>query len=177
MDDQINLPGAATVEMLTEIIELIEIETMTDIVIPPPPVEAPRLPPDIEAEGGPKRTIKFFPQFLLRDLVGWLVALALLAALGARGAYRRARSRSSPALALALVLGNPFPAASARWSRLLLQISVVGLGVGGAFGGLAMGVAILYAGYLLADLISTRVVDKFGEIPLAPGIGHMRDTL
>jgi cytochrome b6 len=41
------------------------------------------VPPDIEAQGGPKRTIKFFPQFLLRDLVGWLAALALLAAAAA----------------------------------------------------------------------------------------------
>ena len=41
------------------------------------------VPPSIEAEGGPKRPIKFVPQFLLRDLVGWLVALALLAAVAA----------------------------------------------------------------------------------------------
>ncbi|RKZ11127.1 putative sulfate exporter family transporter, partial [bacterium] len=33
-------------------------------------------------------------------------------------------------LLLALTLGNPFPAWSARWSRRLLQISVVGLGFG-----------------------------------------------
>ncbi|MDH5590148.1 MAG: cytochrome b N-terminal domain-containing protein [Gemmatimonadota bacterium] len=41
------------------------------------------VPPSIEAEGGPRRTIKFFPQFLMRDLVGWLCALALLAAAAA----------------------------------------------------------------------------------------------
>jgi len=41
------------------------------------------VPPSIEAQGGPKRTIKFFPQFLLRDLVGWLAALALLGAAAA----------------------------------------------------------------------------------------------
>lgn len=41
------------------------------------------VPPDVEREGGPRRTIKFFPQFLLRDLVGWLAALALLAAAAA----------------------------------------------------------------------------------------------
>jgi cytochrome b6 len=41
------------------------------------------VPPGIEAEGGPKRTIKFFPHFLLRDLVGWLAALAILAAVAA----------------------------------------------------------------------------------------------
>jgi cytochrome b6 len=41
------------------------------------------VPPGIEAQGGPKRTIKFFPQFLMRDLVGWLAALAMLAAVAA----------------------------------------------------------------------------------------------
>ena len=41
------------------------------------------VPPGIEAEGGPRRTIKFFPEFLLRDLVGWLAALAMLAAVAA----------------------------------------------------------------------------------------------
>ena len=33
-------------------------------------------------------------------------------------------------LLLALTLGNPFPAQSARWAKLLLQVSVVGLGFG-----------------------------------------------
>lgn len=41
------------------------------------------VPPSVEAEGGAKRTISFFPQFLLRDLVGWLVALAILGAMAA----------------------------------------------------------------------------------------------
>ena len=41
------------------------------------------VPPGIEAEGGPRRSIKFFPHFLLRDLVGWLAALAILAAAAA----------------------------------------------------------------------------------------------
>jgi quinol-cytochrome oxidoreductase complex cytochrome b subunit len=41
------------------------------------------VPPGIEAEGGAKRSMKFFPQFLMRDLVGWLVALAILAAMAA----------------------------------------------------------------------------------------------
>jgi cytochrome b6 len=41
------------------------------------------VPPDVERSGGVRRTIKFFPQFLLRDLVGWLAALALLAAAAA----------------------------------------------------------------------------------------------
>jgi quinol-cytochrome oxidoreductase complex cytochrome b subunit len=41
------------------------------------------VPPSIEAQGGAKRTIKFFPQFFMRDLVGWLAALAILAAVAA----------------------------------------------------------------------------------------------
>ena len=41
------------------------------------------VPPSIEAEGGAKKSIKFFPQFLLRDLIGWLAALAILAAAAA----------------------------------------------------------------------------------------------
>jgi cytochrome b6 len=41
------------------------------------------VPPGIEAEGGAKRSIKFFPQFLFRDLMGWLAALAILAAMAA----------------------------------------------------------------------------------------------
>jgi cytochrome b6 len=40
-------------------------------------------PPDVEREGGAKRSMRFFPNFLLRDLVGWLIALAILAALAA----------------------------------------------------------------------------------------------
>lgn len=41
------------------------------------------VPPKIEREGSVKRVMPFFPDFLLRDLVGWLVALAVLAALAA----------------------------------------------------------------------------------------------
>jgi cytochrome b6 len=41
------------------------------------------VPPGVEAKGGAKRTIKFYPGFLLRDLVGWLAALAMLAAAAA----------------------------------------------------------------------------------------------
>ena len=41
------------------------------------------VPPDIEAAGGAKKSIKFVPQFLMRDLVGWLAALAILAAMAA----------------------------------------------------------------------------------------------
>ncbi|HZD03800.1 MAG TPA: cytochrome b N-terminal domain-containing protein, partial [Longimicrobiales bacterium] len=41
------------------------------------------VPSDVERVGGGKKAIPFFPDFLLRDLVGWLTALALLAALAA----------------------------------------------------------------------------------------------
>ena len=41
------------------------------------------VPPGIEREGGAKRVMPFVPNFLLRDLVGWLTALAILAALAA----------------------------------------------------------------------------------------------
>jgi cytochrome b6 len=40
-------------------------------------------PPGEEASGKPKRTMPFFPNFFLRDLVGWLCALGVLAALAA----------------------------------------------------------------------------------------------
>jgi cytochrome b6 len=41
------------------------------------------VPPGVERAGGARRSMKFIPDFLLRDLVGWLTALALLAALAA----------------------------------------------------------------------------------------------
>jgi len=41
------------------------------------------VPPGVEANGGPRRSMKFFPHFLLRDLAGWLAALAILAAMAA----------------------------------------------------------------------------------------------
>jgi len=41
------------------------------------------VPPSVEDEGGAARAMKFVPNFLLRDLIGWLVALACLAALAA----------------------------------------------------------------------------------------------
>ncbi|MGD2215985.1 MAG: cytochrome bc complex cytochrome b subunit [Gemmatimonadales bacterium] len=41
------------------------------------------VPPDVERKGGAKRNMRFFPNFLFRDLVGWLTALAILAALAA----------------------------------------------------------------------------------------------
>jgi cytochrome b6 len=41
------------------------------------------VPPDMERQGGAKGAMPFFPHFLLRDLVGWLSALAILAALAA----------------------------------------------------------------------------------------------
>jgi quinol-cytochrome oxidoreductase complex cytochrome b subunit len=39
------------------------------------------IPPSLE--GQPVKTMKFFPNFLLRDLVGWILALGVLAALAA----------------------------------------------------------------------------------------------
>ncbi|MDX1673777.1 MAG: cytochrome bc complex cytochrome b subunit [Longimicrobiales bacterium] len=41
------------------------------------------VPPSVEEKGGPRRTVPFFPNFLLRDAIGWLAALALLAAAAA----------------------------------------------------------------------------------------------
>jgi cytochrome b6 len=41
------------------------------------------VPLDVEGKGESKRAMPFVPNFLLRDLVGWLVALAVLAALAA----------------------------------------------------------------------------------------------
>jgi cytochrome b6 len=41
------------------------------------------VPPAVERAGGPRRTMPFVPNFLLRDIVGWLSALAILAALAA----------------------------------------------------------------------------------------------
>ena len=41
------------------------------------------LPPGVERRGGVARVMAFMPDFLLRDIVGWLSALAILAALAA----------------------------------------------------------------------------------------------
>ena len=41
------------------------------------------VPPGVEREGGAKRTMKFVPNFALRDAVGWLAALGMLALLAA----------------------------------------------------------------------------------------------
>ena len=41
------------------------------------------IPPGVEKDGSTKGRMKFVPGFLLRDMVGWLVALAALAALAA----------------------------------------------------------------------------------------------
>jgi cytochrome b6 len=41
------------------------------------------VPLEVEQNGGASGVMPFFPNFLLRDLVGWLVALAVLAALAA----------------------------------------------------------------------------------------------
>ena len=40
-------------------------------------------PPSVKKEAARRRPLPFMPNFLLRDLVGWLVALALIAALAA----------------------------------------------------------------------------------------------
>ena len=40
-------------------------------------------PPSVERKGGTKGALPFMPNFLLRDLVGWLAALAIVAALAA----------------------------------------------------------------------------------------------
>jgi cytochrome b6 len=41
------------------------------------------VPPSVELAGGPKRKMKFVPNFALRDAVGWLAALGALALLAA----------------------------------------------------------------------------------------------
>ena len=41
------------------------------------------VPPSIENSGSPKKAMKFVPNFFLRDAIGWLVAVALLATLAA----------------------------------------------------------------------------------------------
>jgi quinol-cytochrome oxidoreductase complex cytochrome b subunit len=41
------------------------------------------VPPGVERKGGAPRVMPFVPNFLLRDIVGWLSALAILAALAA----------------------------------------------------------------------------------------------
>ena len=41
------------------------------------------VPPSVEDAGGPSRRMKFVPHFVLRDMVGWLAALGLLALLSA----------------------------------------------------------------------------------------------
>ncbi len=41
------------------------------------------VPPSVERRGGATRSMPFVPNFLLRDIVGWLCALAVLAALAA----------------------------------------------------------------------------------------------
>ncbi len=41
------------------------------------------VPAGVERKGGAKRSVPFFPNFFLRDLVGWLAALAILASAAA----------------------------------------------------------------------------------------------
>jgi cytochrome b6 len=41
------------------------------------------VPPGVEDAPGKKRTMRFFPNFMMRDIVGWLAALAVLTSLAA----------------------------------------------------------------------------------------------
>ncbi|NIR47083.1 cytochrome bc complex cytochrome b subunit [candidate division KSB1 bacterium] len=41
------------------------------------------VPPSLERKGGPIKVMPFFPNFLMRDLLGWTLALAALAAIAA----------------------------------------------------------------------------------------------
>ena len=41
------------------------------------------VPPPVERESGPRRAMRFFPHFALRELFGWTLALGVLAALAA----------------------------------------------------------------------------------------------
>ncbi len=46
-------------------------------------IQGMSLPPELEREGRRGRAMKFFPDFLLRDIFGWILALGVLAALAA----------------------------------------------------------------------------------------------
>jgi quinol-cytochrome oxidoreductase complex cytochrome b subunit len=61
---------ALTVLLLTVHLVLVQIQGMS-------------VPPAVEKQPGPKRSMKFLPQFLLRDLFGWILALGVLATLAA----------------------------------------------------------------------------------------------
>jgi quinol-cytochrome oxidoreductase complex cytochrome b subunit len=41
------------------------------------------VPPSVERKGGARASVPFFPNFLMRDLIGWLLAVAILASLAA----------------------------------------------------------------------------------------------
>jgi cytochrome b6 len=41
------------------------------------------VPPEAERQGAPSRRMPFFPDFLMRDMIGWLTAVAVLAVLSA----------------------------------------------------------------------------------------------
>src|SRR5205085_4277185 len=41
------------------------------------------VPPALERDPAPRKPMKFFPHFALRDLTGWVIALAVLASLAA----------------------------------------------------------------------------------------------
>ena len=46
-------------------------------------IQGMSVPPDREKEAGERRPMKFFPDFALRDLFGWILALGVLAAIAA----------------------------------------------------------------------------------------------
>lgn len=41
------------------------------------------VPPSVERQGGARKSVPFFPNFFMRDLIGWLLVLAILASLAA----------------------------------------------------------------------------------------------
>src|SRR6185436_20548074 len=61
-------------------------------------VKGMSVPPKVEREPSPRKPMKFFPHFALRDLTGWVIALAVLGSLAALfpwelGEGRRVRAR------------------------------------------------------------------------------------
>lgn len=63
------LPAIVTALMVVHLV-LVQIQGMS-------------VPPDREAEAARRRPMRFFPDFALRDLLGWLVALGVLVAMAA----------------------------------------------------------------------------------------------
>jgi cytochrome b6 len=46
-------------------------------------IQGMSVPPRVEPPDGPRRSMRFFPDFLLRDLFGWILALGVITALAA----------------------------------------------------------------------------------------------